>query len=219
MTLTFTRFIPRQGREKERMEVEVARRRRALPGLSQDLRQQPHPPADGQPATSAASRCMDLYVSPHRVRPGRAAPRAAPRARPAGIGRPEVRFVRFDLQVEGNALVQMAAGRTVTVGAAARGDAERQDRRPAAALPPQPGGRPGRDAAAVAARRRRGLRRRHQRLDRQGAARSGRRRQRGAACRSTSPASRSSRWSGEGSTWCSPAASCRPSTASARCAS
>ena len=33
------------------------------------------------------------------------------------IGSMEVRFVNFDLQVEGNAMAQMAAGKPVTIGA------------------------------------------------------------------------------------------------------
>jgi len=115
MTLTFTRFIPRHGREKERMEVEVARHGetfKVYPKFFVNSRTR-------QLMVNPDIRnfaLMDLYVSPLEYDPGQ--PRLELAQGEAGaVGQTQVRFVRFDLQAEGNALVQMAAGRTVTVGA------------------------------------------------------------------------------------------------------
>ncbi len=115
MTLTFNRYIPRQGREKERMEVEVARRGERfmvypkffVNSRTRQLMVNPDIRSFG---------FMDLYVSPIEYDPGE--PRLELAQGEAGsVGKTQVRFVRFDLQAEGNALVAMAAGRTVTVGA------------------------------------------------------------------------------------------------------
>ncbi|HYL71890.1 MAG TPA: cytochrome c-type biogenesis CcmF C-terminal domain-containing protein, partial [Candidatus Dormibacteraeota bacterium] len=115
MTLTFVRYIPRHGREKERMEVEVARRGerfKVYPKFFVNSRTR-------QLMVNPDIRSfgfMDLYVSPIEYDPGE--PRLELAQGEAGsIGKTQVRFVRFDLQAEGNALVAMAAGRTVTVGA------------------------------------------------------------------------------------------------------
>jgi cytochrome c-type biogenesis protein CcmF len=115
MTLTFTRFIPRHGREKERMEVEVARggeRFKVYPKMFVNSR-------TGQMMVNPDIRnfaLMDLYVSPIEYDPGQPRLELA-QGESGNVGNTQVRFVRFDLQAEGNALVQMAAGRTVTVGA------------------------------------------------------------------------------------------------------
>jgi cytochrome c-type biogenesis protein CcmF len=115
MTLTFTRFIPRHGREKERMEVEVARggeRFKVYPKMFVNRR-------TGQMMVNPDIRnfaLMDLYVSPIEYDPGEPRLELA-QGESGSVGATQVRFVRFDLQAEGNALVQMAAGRTVTVGA------------------------------------------------------------------------------------------------------
>jgi cytochrome c-type biogenesis protein CcmF len=115
MTLTFTRFIPRQGREKERMEVEVVRqgkRFKVYPKFFVNARTR-------QLMVNPDIRSfgfMDLYVSPIEYDPGEPHLELA-QGEAGSVGKTQVRFVRFDLQAEGNALVQMAAGRTVTVGA------------------------------------------------------------------------------------------------------
>jgi len=115
MTLTFNRFIPRRGREKERMEVEVARhgeRFRVYPKFFVNSRTK-------QLMVNPDIRnfaLMDLYVSPLEYDPGQPHLELA-QGESGTVGPTRVRFVRFDLQAEGNALVQMAAGRTVTVGA------------------------------------------------------------------------------------------------------
>ncbi len=115
MTLTFNRFIPRRGREKERMEVEVARhgeRFKVYPKFFVNSRTK-------QLMVNPDIRnfaLMDLYVSPLEYDPGQPHLELA-QGESGTVGPTRVRFVRFDLQAEGNALVQMAAGRTVTVGA------------------------------------------------------------------------------------------------------
>jgi hypothetical protein len=59
---------------------------------------------------------LDLYVSPLEYDPGQPFLELA-QGESGAIGDTRVRFVRFDLQAEGNAMVAMQAGRTVTVGA------------------------------------------------------------------------------------------------------
>jgi cytochrome c-type biogenesis protein CcmF len=115
MTLTFNRFIPRHGRERERMEVEVARRGerfRVYPKFFVNSRTR-------QLMVNPDIRnfaLMDLYVSPLEYDPGQPHLELA-QGETGAVGSTRVRFVRFDLQAEGDARVQMAAGRTVTVGA------------------------------------------------------------------------------------------------------
>jgi cytochrome c-type biogenesis protein CcmF len=114
-SLTFIRFIPRHGREKECMEVEVARhgeRFRVYPKMFINSRTR-------QLMVNPDIRSfalMDFYVSPLEYDPGQPRLELA-QGESGAVGQTRVRFVRFDLQAEGNALVQMAAGRTVTVGA------------------------------------------------------------------------------------------------------
>lgn len=114
-TLTFVRFIPGRGREKEAMEVEVARRGerfKVYPKMFLNRRTR-------QLMVNPDIRnfaLMDLYVSPLEYDPGQPFLELA-QGETGAIGTTKVRFVRFDLQAEGNAMVAMAAGRTVTVGA------------------------------------------------------------------------------------------------------
>src|SRR5436309_11887422 len=58
----------------------------------------------------------DFYLSPIDYDPGRPSLELA-KGKVGKIGSMEVRFVNFDLQVEGNAMAQMAAGKPVTIGA------------------------------------------------------------------------------------------------------
>lgn len=121
LTLTFQRFLPRDGRERERAEVAVARADgrvwNAYPKifLNERTRQLMVNPAIRNGPLS------DLYLSPLEYDPGDAAgtvARVALRKGESGrLGELEVRFVGFDLEREGNALAQMAAGGTVTIGA------------------------------------------------------------------------------------------------------
>ncbi|MBV8202145.1 MAG: cytochrome c biogenesis protein CcsA [Acidobacteria bacterium] len=114
-SLTFIRFIPRHGRQKECMEVEVARhgeRFRVYPKMFLNSRTR-------QLMVNPDIRSfalMDFYVSPLEYDPGEPRLELA-QGESGAVGQTRVRFVRFDLQAEGNALVAMAAGRTVTVGA------------------------------------------------------------------------------------------------------
>jgi cytochrome c-type biogenesis protein CcmF len=115
MSLTFVRYLPRQGREKERMEVEVARhgeRFKVYPKFFVNPRTQ-------QLMVNPDIRTfalMDLYVSPIEYDPGQPRLELA-QGETGALGQTRVHFVRFDLQAEGNAMAQMAAGRTITIGA------------------------------------------------------------------------------------------------------
>jgi cytochrome c-type biogenesis protein CcmF len=114
-TLTFIRFIPSQGRSREAMEVEVARhgeRFKVYPKMFVNRRTR-------QLMVNPDIRnfaLLDLYVSPLEYDPGQPFLELA-QGESGAIGDTRVRFVRFDLQAEGNAMVAMQAGRTVTVGA------------------------------------------------------------------------------------------------------
>jgi len=117
MTLTFKRFIPRQGREKERMEIEVAR-----------AGQKPflvHPKLFMNDRTRQVmanpdiktSPFQDLYVSPIDFDPGQPRLQLA-KGESGRVGDVEVRFTGFDLNAGGtNAMASMAAGQPVTIGA------------------------------------------------------------------------------------------------------
>jgi cytochrome c-type biogenesis protein CcmF len=117
MTLTFKRFIPRQGREKERMEIEVARAGQkpflVYPKLFvNDRTRQVMANPDIK-----TSPFQDLYVSPIDFDPGQPRLQLA-KGESSRVGDIEVRFEGFDLQAEGNAMAAMAAGQPVAVGAA-----------------------------------------------------------------------------------------------------
>jgi len=115
MTLTFRRFLPRVGREKERMEVAVERggeRFLVYPKFFMNDRTQ-------QLMVNPDIRhtmLQDLYVSPLEYDPGQPRVELA-RGESRRIGETDVRFVDFDLNVEGNAIAQMASGKPVTIGA------------------------------------------------------------------------------------------------------
>ena len=116
MTLTFKRFIPRQGREKERMEIEVAGAGRApfmvYPKLFvNDRTRQTMVNPDIK-----SSPFQDLYVSPIEFDPGQPRLELA-KGQSGQIGDMEVRFVRFNLEMDGNAVAALNAGHSSTVGA------------------------------------------------------------------------------------------------------
>jgi cytochrome c-type biogenesis protein CcmF len=121
LTLTFTRTLAREGRQKERMEIEVVEadgdRYFAYPQLflndrTRQLMVHPH---------IRKRALLDLYVSPIEYDPGE--PAGAERrlelakGETARVGDVEVRFEGFDLQAEGNAMAQMTSGGPVTIGA------------------------------------------------------------------------------------------------------
>jgi cytochrome c-type biogenesis protein CcmF len=120
MTLTFNRFVPRHGNEKESMEVAVVRsngsRYLAYPQLflndrTQQVMAHPH---------VKSLLLQDLYISPIEFDPGE--PSAAKRlhlkkgenATVAGV---QIRFLGFDLNTQGNAMEAMQKGGVVAVGA------------------------------------------------------------------------------------------------------
>ncbi len=117
MSLTFKRYIPRQGFEKERMEVEVVKAGKkpfmVYPKMFiNDRTKQIMVNPDIR-----TTALQDLYVSPIDFDPGQ--PRLQLAKGTSGrIGDVEVKFTGFDLQADGgNAMAAMAAGKPVTIGA------------------------------------------------------------------------------------------------------
>jgi cytochrome c-type biogenesis protein CcmF len=118
--LTFTRFIPRQGREKERMEVEVVR------GDGEKFFVYPKLFVNDRTRQVMANPDIrttllhDFYVSPIDYDPGQ--PAGAPvsfqlaKGEAHRLGDVEIRFVGF--QLSDHAQVAMASGAPITVGAA-----------------------------------------------------------------------------------------------------
>jgi cytochrome c-type biogenesis protein CcmF len=115
MTLTFKRFLPRHGREKERMEVEVARRGERFMVYPKFFMNDRTRQLMVNPDIRSFA-LMDLYVSPIEYDPGQPRLELA-RGETGTIGGARVRFLNYDLDVEGNAMAQMASGRPVTIGA------------------------------------------------------------------------------------------------------
>lgn len=122
LELTFNRLIPRQGTEKERMEVKVARTDGssylAYPKFfvndrTQQLMVNPH---------IRTTLFQDLYISPIEYDPGRQ-PGTPDRFQLAqgkslDLGDVELRFEGFDLNIGGqNALAAMESGGAMTIGA------------------------------------------------------------------------------------------------------
>jgi cytochrome c-type biogenesis protein CcmF len=115
MTLTFNRFVPGQGREKDSMEVAVVDRdgKRFLvyPKLFMNERTR-------QAMVNPDIRktmLEDFYVSPIEFDPGQPQLQLA-KGETGRAGRAEVKFVGFDLNADGNAMAQMAKGGMVTIG-------------------------------------------------------------------------------------------------------
>ena len=119
LTLTFKRYIPRQGSEKERMEVEVVRddgfTYNAYPKFflndrTRQLMVNPH---------IKKTPLQDLYISPIQYRAGATA-RASTTAwqlakgETATVGDLTVRFVDFNLNQTGDPAVALAGGGLVT---------------------------------------------------------------------------------------------------------
>ncbi len=116
LTLTFNRYIPRIEGQRERMEVKVARADGtgylAYPKLfMNDRTKQLMANPDVHNTV-----LKDLYISPIEYDPGQPHLELA-KGKAGKIGAMEIRFVNFDLQVAGNAMAQMAAGKPVTIGA------------------------------------------------------------------------------------------------------
>jgi cytochrome c-type biogenesis protein CcmF len=115
-TLTFTRMVPRRGREKEGMEIAVVRNGKhfnVTPRMFMNDRTRQlmvNPDIKHSPL-------MDFYVSPIEFDPHQTGSIDLAKGGTAETSQGTVRFVSYDLQVEGNALAQMAADKPVTIGA------------------------------------------------------------------------------------------------------
>lgn len=119
--MTFTRFLPREGRTKERMEIKVVeadgREWYSYPKLfvndrTRQLMAQP---------SIASVPLRDLYISPIEFHPGESA--GGSRQLELGkdekvtVGAAEIRFGGFDLHATSNVDQALAAGQPITVGA------------------------------------------------------------------------------------------------------
>jgi cytochrome c-type biogenesis protein CcmF len=115
-TLTFTRFVERRGFEKESMEIEVVRddgeRFFVYPKLFMNDRTR-QVMANPDIRTTPF---QDFYVSPIDYDPGQPQIQLA-KGESGRIGDLDIRFVAFDLEADGNAMAQMAAGQQFTIGA------------------------------------------------------------------------------------------------------
>jgi cytochrome c-type biogenesis protein CcmF len=116
LSLTFQRFVPRTETQRERMQVKVVRADgsgyTAYPRLF--VNDRTHQLMANPDVHNTVLR--DLYISPIEYDPGQPHLELA-KGKAGRIGGMEVRFVNFDLQVDGNAMAQMAAGKPVTIGA------------------------------------------------------------------------------------------------------
>jgi cytochrome c-type biogenesis protein CcmF len=116
LNLTFTRYLDRTAEEKERMEILVRRANGStfhaypkffLNDRTRQLMVNPH---------IHKLALQDLYISPIEFDPGQPTLELT-QGQKGTAGDAEIRFARFDLQAEGDAMVQMAAGKPLTVGA------------------------------------------------------------------------------------------------------
>jgi cytochrome c-type biogenesis protein CcmF len=113
--LTFTRMVPRNGFEKEGMAIAVERGgkhftvtpRMFMNDRTRQLMVNPD---------IKSSLLADFYVSPIEFDPGQSNLQLA-KGDSGQVGNMTVRFVKFDLDAEGNAMAQMAAGKPVVIGA------------------------------------------------------------------------------------------------------
>jgi cytochrome c-type biogenesis protein CcmF len=115
-TLTFTRFIPREGREKEGMEIRVqkangkeflVRPRMFMNDRTRQVMVNPD---------IRSSLLQDFYVSPIEIDPGEGSQLQLAQGSVERVGDRQVRFEGFELQAEGgNAMAAMAAGQPITI--------------------------------------------------------------------------------------------------------
>ncbi len=121
LTMTFKRYVPRQGHEKESMEIEVVRddgfRYLAYPKffLNDRTRQLMVNP------DVKNTWLRDFYISPIQyepgVQPGGNHRMSLARGEATTAGDLEIRFVDFNLNETGDPAVALAAGGLVTIGA------------------------------------------------------------------------------------------------------
>ena len=120
LTLTFQRYVPRQGREKEHMEIQVtrddgftyvAKPKFFLNDRTRQLMVNPD-------VKNTVLR--DFYISPIQYEPGQAAGAQRvqlARGESAGAGELEIRFLDFNLGQTADPAVALAGGGLVTLGA------------------------------------------------------------------------------------------------------
>jgi cytochrome c-type biogenesis protein CcmF len=114
-TLTFVKMVPRHDGEKEGMEIKVVRNgkeftvtpRMFMNDRTRQLMVNPD---------IRSSPLADFYVSPIEFDPGQSSLQLA-KGDSGQVGGTTMRFVAFDLDAEGNAMAQMAAGKPVVIGA------------------------------------------------------------------------------------------------------
>jgi cytochrome c-type biogenesis protein CcmF len=120
-TMTFTRFLPRQGRTKERMEIHVVEANGkewySYPKLFVNDRTRQ---LMAQPSIESVP-LRDLYISPIEFHPGEPAGGAQTleiaNGQAADFGDGTIRFAGFDLQATSNVDAAVAAGEPITVAA------------------------------------------------------------------------------------------------------
>lgn len=115
-TLTFQRFIPREGREKEGMEIRVqkangqeffVRPRMFMNDRTRQVMVNPD---------IRSTLLQDFYVSPIEVDPGAGGQLQLAQGGESRLGDRLVRFEGFELQAEGgNAMAAMQAGQPITI--------------------------------------------------------------------------------------------------------
>jgi cytochrome c-type biogenesis protein CcmF len=122
MELTFTRYIPRQGRVKESMEVKVVRAGGEEVFLYPKLFVNDRTRQVMANPDIRSSPLQDLYVSPIEFDPGRAAGEPErvflSRGEAKTVGDVEVRFAGFQLPDQHDMMTTLAAGGAISVGAA-----------------------------------------------------------------------------------------------------
>jgi len=114
-TLTFIRMVPRRGFDKEGMEIAVVRHGKQFTVTPKMFMNDRTRQLMVNPDVRS-SLLADFYVSPIEFDPGQSALQLA-KGDSGQVGNVMVRFAGFDLQAEGNAMAQMAAGKPVVIGA------------------------------------------------------------------------------------------------------
>ena len=116
-TLTFLRYLPpTQEERRDRMEIQVTEKNGESYSLFPRMFLNPRTQQLMVNPDIKKGLLSHLYISPLEFDPGQ--PRLAlTRGQKGRIGDMEVRFVGFDLQAEGNALVNMQSGKPIAIGA------------------------------------------------------------------------------------------------------
>jgi cytochrome c-type biogenesis protein CcmF len=122
LELTFTRYVPRQGREKESMEVKVVRDGGEEMFLYPKLFMNDRTRQVMANPDIRSNPLADLYVSPIDFDPGRQPGEPEQvflaQGESAEVGDVEVRFAGFELPDQHDMMTTLASGGAITVGAA-----------------------------------------------------------------------------------------------------